>query len=95
MTYRDAKGMVLIDDVAVSKDVTRLKSSLECLKTVKQKLVYVISLNQTMSGPTADSIDTSAHMLLREVNKIIDSIDDTINVLVSTLNKYRSIDNSN
>ena len=94
MVYTDSNGMVLIDDAAVAKDVLCLTSARDSLTDIKKTLEGVVAINQTMSGSTADSIDSNVQLLLAQVRDNLDLINNTVNALESAVNKYKNLDSS-
>lgn len=94
MVYTDSNGMVLIDDAAVAKDVLCLTYARDSLADIKKTLEGVVAINQTMSGSTADSIDSNVQLLLAQVRDNLDLINNTVNALESAVNKYKNLDSS-
>ncbi len=94
MVYTDSNGMVLIDDASVAKDVLCLTAARDSLTEIKKTLEGVVAINQTMSGSTADSIDSNVQLLLAQVRDNLDLINNTVNALESAVNKYKNLDSS-
>lgn len=92
MPYTDATGTILIDDVAASGDVAKLKEGRDKLVEAVDAIQQVISLNSDAAGIIKESIDESMAILSAAIKSQIETIEISANYINHVVEHYKAID---
>ncbi len=94
MAYVDQDGLIMIDEVEASEDIKKLKSALEALNDVLDIINNISSINGGFKGNTALTIESATLELVKQVNNQKQGIEDSISLINSLLEKYKTLDSN-
>ena len=92
MAYHNEQGQVTIDEAAAGEDISKIRqaaSKLEESKNCIRQLKISVSM---MNGQTAAAILEQCEKLETEVNGLINQLNDSINYITKTVQKYKEED---
>jgi len=91
--YNNDIGRILIDEDACRNDINRLRNAVTTLESANRKLrlIYNDSVSN-FAGRTGDSFRTAIEERERKNNESINSLNATIGLIVSTINRYINAD---
>ena len=92
MAFKDANGKITIDEVAAQKDIANIRSAIQDIQAARDSLREIMYQAQSFSGKTAISIEESSLQLIKEYDKTIQQLNETVTAITSTVDKYRKID---
>lgn len=92
MAYVDENGLILIDDVEVAEDITKLKTTLDLLDEALEKIKQIQNTNSGFMGHTAAAIDETSIELINRINEQKEEIETTIGYINRVVERYKTID---
>lgn len=92
MAYVDQSGLILIDEIEAAEDILKLKKTIESMNEALKKLNEMESINSVSKGDAADTVDSVAAELIKQVNNQKLEIEQTIKYINELIEKYRTID---
>lgn len=92
MAFKDANGRITIDEVAAQKDIANIRATIQYLQAARDSLNEIMYQSQSFSGRTAVGIEESSLQLIKEYDKMIHQLNDTVTNITNTVEKYRKID---
>lgn len=92
MAFKDANGRITIDEVAAQKDIANIRAAIQDLQAAKDSLTEIKYQAQSFSGRTATGIEESMVQLMKEYDKMILQLNDTVETITNTVEKYKKID---
>ena len=92
MAFKDANGKITIDEVAAQKDINDIRAAIQDLQAARDSLNEIMYQSQSFSGRTATGIEESSLQLIKEYDKMIQQLNNTVTTITNTVEKYRKID---
>ena len=92
MAYVDQSGLILIDEIEAAEDILKLKKTIESMNEALKKLNEIESINSVSKGDAADTVDSVAAELIKQVNNQKLEIEQTIKYINELIEKYKTID---
>ncbi len=92
MAYVDQSGLILIDEIEAAEDILKLKKTIESMNEALKKLNEMESINSVSKGDAADTVDSVAAELIKQVNNQKLEIEQTIKYINELIEKYKTID---
>lgn len=92
MAYVDQSGLILIDEIEAAEDILKLKKTIESMNEALKKLNEMESINSVSKGDAADTVDSVAAELIKQVNNQKIEIEQTIKYINELIEKYKTID---
>lgn len=92
MSFRDSNGRITIDEVVASKDIEKLRISIDHMQSAINLLQEILIQVDGFSGNTGNCIREEASMLLSDIKKSISNTEETIGKIQETVEKYLRID---
>lgn len=94
MAFRDSNGKITIDEVAAQKDINHINAAIQDLQAARDSLNEIMHQAQSFSGRTAVSMTEASLQLIREYDRLIRQLNETVTTITNTVEKYRRIDES-
>lgn len=92
MAYVDENGLILIDDVEVAEDITKLKTTIDLLEEALEKVKQIQNANSGFMGHTAAAINETSVELINRINAQKEEIETTIGFINRVVERYKAID---
>ena len=92
MAYVDENGLILIDDVEVAEDITKLKTTIDLLDEALDKVKQIQNANSGFMGHTAAAINETSVELINRINAQKEEIETTISFINRVVERYKAID---
>jgi len=92
MAYVDQNGLILIDDVEVAEDITKLRNVIGLMEEALSELNQVIDINSGFKGDTAQAIESSTSEIRNRINAQKEDIEAEIRYITSVVERYKTID---
>ena len=92
MAYVDENGLILIDDVEVAEDISKLKLTMTLLDEALASINQMVSINSSFKGDTAIAIDEATTEMLSRISAQKSEIEATINYINRVVERYKTID---
>ena len=92
MAFKDANGRITIDDIAAQRDIANIRAAIQDLEAARDSLNEIRYQAQSFSGKTASGIEESSLQLIREYDKMIQQLNNTVTTITGTVEKYKKID---
>ena len=92
MAYVDQNGLILIDDVEVAEDITKLKATMDLMEEALNTINQIISINSGFKGDTAEAIEQATVDMVNRVTAQKDEIEAAIRYINQVVEMYKTID---
>ena len=92
MAYVDQNGLILIDDIEVAEDITKLKNAMNSMDEALDLLKQMNSINGAFSGDTAEAIASTVDSMIGKINQQKEDIEAEIRYINSVVEMYKTID---
>lgn len=92
MAYVDENGLILIDDVEVASDVSKLQAGLNSLNEALEILNNMANINSSFEGCTATAIESSIVDLIKQIESQKEQIEKIIMYIKAVAERYKVID---
>ncbi len=92
MAYRDYNGQITIDEVAAKNDVRRINEAISKLEASKNSMNQLIQQSNEMKGATAQAIEAKASELKRQIEALINTLNQEAYAINQTVAKYKRLD---
>ena len=83
---------VTIDEAAANLDIRKIRQAVPSLKEARASLVRVMEEGEKTQGETGKAVVEKASELIRRIDKLIQSLEETSTLLKRTVAKYQDID---
>lgn len=92
MALKDSSGRITIDEVAAQNDVRKISQARDILYGSKRTLDNIISQASGEQGQTASAIVEKATELNKQINSMIERLDETSSFISNTVAHYQEVD---
>lgn len=92
MAYVDENGLILIDDVEVAEDITKLKSTIDLLDETLERINQIVSINSEFKGETAQALEEATVEMINRVTSQKEEIEAEIRYINQVVERYKTID---
>lgn len=92
MGYKDYNGKITIDEVAANKDVKRFREAISKLEAARNSVNQLIQQGSQTRGNTGNAIVSKGNEIKRQLDMLINNLNNEISVINKTVAKYKRLD---
>jgi seryl-tRNA synthetase len=92
MAYRDSSGKITIDEYAAAQDIQRLRQAIESLTNSRNAVNALIQQATSEKGQTSSAIIEKAGELKRQLDDMINRLNETLNFISRVVRHYQEVD---
>ncbi len=92
MAFKDSSGRITIDEYAADQDIKRINQAINSLNDSKRALENMINQASGEKGATAVAIVEKANEMKKQIESMINRLNETSSFISRTIAHYREVD---